>query len=370
MNHSSARIIPFPTDRVAQEHSLELRPVRMGIVGCSGIVPRAVLEPAVHVDGLEIHGVANRTYAKAQMMGEQYGIPVIYPTLEELLADPLVDAVYIGLGNALHAEWIMRSLEAGKHVLVEKPLCLEAGQLPQLEQAAKERGLLLAEAMMVAHHPWQEAIRGLVSSGEYGKLLRTSTRITIPARNDHLDNYRSRAEEGGGCWWDLGCYWLQFVQQISGEQSLSRFAIKGASEFNGPNGCDWTFEAEAVADDGLIASATLSFEQPYACRHVLHFERAIITIPDVFRCNLGFYKMKLKITLLKDGQEIGEAHQHIFEPMNYYVNQLRAFTEQVRQQHRLSNEYAVIDHGLEQAMERIRVLDQVYRDARSGLLQH
>jgi dTDP-3,4-didehydro-2,6-dideoxy-alpha-D-glucose 3-reductase len=368
--NSSARIIPFPVDRAAQEHSLEWRPVRMGIVGCSGIVPRAVLEPAVHVDGLDIHGVANRTYTKAQKMGEQYGIPVIYDTLEELLADPLLDAVYIGLGNALHADWIVRALEAGKHVLVEKPLCLEADQLPALEQAATKRGLLLSEAMMVAHHPWQQTIRSLVTSGEYGKLLRTSTRITIPARNDHLDNYRSRAEEGGGCWWDLGCYWLQFVQQISGEQSLSRFAIKGSSEFDGPNGCDWTFEAEATADDGLVASAMLSFQQPYACRHVLHFEQAIVTIPDVFRCNLGFYKMKLKIVLLKDGEEIGEAKQHVFEPMNYYVNQLRAFTEQVRQQHSLHNEQPVIDHGLEQAMERIRVLDNVYRDARSGLLQH
>ncbi|MFD1886218.1 Gfo/Idh/MocA family protein [Paenibacillus wenxiniae] len=368
--NSSARIIPFPADRVAQEYSLEMRPVRMGIVGCSGIVPRAVLEPAVHVDGLDIHAVANRTYAKAQRMGEQYGIPVIYNTLEELLADPLLDAVYIGLGNMLHADWIMRSLEAGKHVLVEKPLCLEAERLAELEQAAQKRGLLLSEAMMVAHHPWQEAIRRLVTSGEYGKLLRTSTRITIPARNDHLDNYRSRADEGGGCWWDLGCYWLQFLQQISGEQSLSPFAIKGSSAFDGPNGCDWTFEAEAVADDGCVASAMLSFQQPYACRHVLHFEQAIVTIPDVFRCNLGFYKMKLKITLLKDGAEIGEAKQHIFEPMNYYVNQLRAFTEQVRQQHRPNHEHPVIDHGLEQAMERIRVLENVYRDARSGLLQH
>ncbi|WP_322903358.1 Gfo/Idh/MocA family oxidoreductase [Paenibacillus campi] len=366
--NSTARVIPFPA-KVAPERLSGARPVRMGIVGCSGIVPRAVLEPAVYVDELHIHGVANRTFAKAQLMGEQYGVPVIYATLDELLADPLLDAVYIGLGNALHADWIVRALEAGKHVLVEKPLCLQAEQLPQLEAAVRKRGLLLAEAMMVAHHPWQAAVRALVENSTYGKLLRTSTRITIPARHDHLDNYRSRPEEGGGCWWDLGCYWLQFVQQISGEQGLSKFDFKGTSEFNGPNGCDWTFEAEAVADDGFVASAVLSFEQPYACRHVLHFEQAIVTIPDVFRCNLGFYKMKLKIALLQDGQEIGQTHQQLFEPLNYYVNQLRSFTEQVRLHGHNGSEQSIAEHGLMQAMERIRVLDHVYRSARAELLQ-
>ncbi len=366
--NSSARIIPFPAHRMSPEHSLSQRPLRMGIVGCSGIVPRAVLEPAAFLEDLDIHGVANRTFAKAQAMGEHYGIPVIYHTLDELLADPLLDAVYIGLGNSLHAEWILRALEAGKHVLVEKPLCLDAEQLPELEAAAREHQLILSEAMMISHHPWQQAIRSLIESGEYGKLLRTSTRITIPARNDHLDNYRSRKDEGGGCWWDLGCYWLQFMQLVSGEAGLSSLSFKGKSDFNGPNGCDWTFESEAVSDDGFVASATLSFEQPYACRHVLHFEDAIITIPDVFRCNLGFYKMKIKLTLLRDGQEIGEAHQHVFEPMNYYVNQLRAFTDQVRQQQNRNPATPYEDDRLTQAMERIRLLDHVYRDAQTGLL--
>ncbi|MFD1991242.1 Gfo/Idh/MocA family protein [Paenibacillus nicotianae] len=328
--------------------------VKLGILGCSGIVPRAVLDPAPYVDGLEIVGVANRTLSKAESLAEHYGIATIYNSLDELLADPQLDAVYIGLSNELHATWIRKALSAGKHVLVEKPLCLYPEELPIMSAAAQHYGLQLIEGLMVAHHPWQHTLRELIQSGEYGNLIRTVTQLTIPAKDNHQDNYRSHPEQGGGCFWDLGCYWLQFLQQVIGIQHSE---FDGHSLFDGPNGCDWTFEAQARLAHGVTAEAIFSFEKPYSSRHVIYLEHATITINDFFRCNLGFYKLKLKIALLDNGQETGEVRYHTFEPMNYYVNQLRFFRDVI---HHPSHH-----HSLDESVERIHLLSHIHATAKA-----
>ncbi|ANF98737.1 dehydrogenase [Paenibacillus bovis] len=332
-------------------------PVRLGILGCSGIVPRAVLEPAAHVSAIEIAAAANRTYDKARQMADQYGIPTVYDSLDELLADEQLDAVYIGLSNRLHAPWIRRALAAGKHVLVEKPLCLDPAELDSLEEAARRYGVHLTEGIMIAHHPWQQALRSCIQSSQYGALQRIQTRITIPARDDHAGNYRSQPEQGGGCFWDLGCYWLQFLQAVTG---MEQAQFDGQSEFDGPNGCDWTFEAQARLQSGVVAEALFSFEQPYASRHILHFEHATLTINDFFRCNLGFYRIKFKVALLQKGKETGEVHQHVFDPVNYYVNQLRFFSDVVRG-HQSNLPFA-------ESAERIRLLSGIHTAARHRIM--
>lgn len=328
--------------------------VKLGILGCSGIVPRAVLDPAPYVDGLEIVGVANRTLSKAESLAEHYGIATIYGDLDELLADPQLDAVYIALSNELHATWIRKALSADKHVLVEKPLCLYPQELPMLGATAQHHGLQLIEGVMVAHHPWQQTLRELILSGEYGEVQRIVTQLTIPAKEDHHDNYRSRPEQGGGCWWDLGCYWLQFLQAVMGIQDG---VFDGHSLFDGPNGCDWTFEAQAKLTNGVTAEALFSFEKPYSSRHTIHLEHAKITINDFFRCNLGFYKLKLKIALLENGKETGEVRYHTFEPMNYYVNQLRFFRNTIHYQQR--------HHLFTESVERIQLLSNIHAAAKA-----
>ncbi|WP_082208270.1 Gfo/Idh/MocA family protein [Paenibacillus dauci] len=332
-------------------------PVRMGILGCSGIVPRAILEPSAHVSTIEIAGAANRTYDKARQMADQYGIPTVYNSLDELLADEQLDAVYIGLGNRLHAPWIRRALAAGKHVLVEKPLCLDPAELDGLEETARRSGVHLTEGIMIAHHPWQQELRSCIQSSQYGELQRIQTRITIPARDGHAGNYRSQPQQGGGCFWDLGCYWLQFLQAITG---IEQAQFEGKSDFDGPNGCDWTFEAQARLQNGIIADAIFSFEQPYASKHILHFEHATLTINDFFRCNLGFYRIKFKVALLQNGAGTGEVHQHVFDPVNYYVNQLRFFSDVVRGQQ--------TNLPFAESAERIRLLSSIYATARNRMM--
>lgn len=325
-------------------------PVRFGVIGCSSIVPRALLEPARYVEHSAIVAVANRTAAKAELMAEQYGIRTVHRTPAELLNDSEVDAVYIALSNDLHAEWIARALSAGKHVLVEKPLCLHTDELDLIESALRAGGPYLLEGVMVRYHPWQDKLRTMVSDRSFGRLRSVETSLCIPAKNGHKDNYRSRPEQGGGCFRDLGVYWLQFLQTLVGLEGAS---FQGQSSFDGPSGCDWSFQAQAEYPDGLRATALCSFERPYRCSHTLTFDDAVVSLNDCFRANLGFYKMTLRIR--RSGELSAKAE---FGPMNYYVNQLDYFCRMVHG--------TAVPVPFGESAERIRLLDSIYQSARQS----
>ena len=350
----------------AQEPAM--RDIRFGIIGCSAIAPRALLEPIRHVAGARVTALANRTVAKAGEMADRFGVSVVYRHAEDMLKDPDIDAVYIALSNDLHAEWIGKALRAHKHVLVEKPLCLNTADLAPLAATVEQSSAYLLEGVMVQHHPWQRELRRIVESERYGRLCSIETSLCIPAKEGHADNYRSRPEQGGGCFWDLGVYWLQLLQAIVG---LEQAEFHSQSDFDGPHGCDWTFRAQAHYPSGLKASALFSFERPYHCAHVLTFDSAVVTLKDCFRANLGFYKMTLKTEIKKDimpnitdadrlpGLSQTSSHtKTVFEPMNYYVNQLNAFCSIIR------GEAEPIP--FREAAERVRLLAAIHEAARSG----
>ncbi len=258
-------------------------------------------------------------------------------------------------------------------MLVEKPLCLSTADLIPLAATVEQSSAYLLEGVMVQHHPWQRELRRIVESGCYGRLRTIATSLCIPAKDGHVHNYRSRPEQGGGCFWDLGVYWLQLLQAAVG---LEQAEFRSQSDFNGPHGCDWTFHAQAHYPGGLEASALFSFERPYRCAHVFTFDSAVVTLQDCFRANLGFYKITLKTEMTDIGRDItpniaatdasteGPSHRlqskmkTVFEPMNYYVNQLEAFCSIIR------GEAEPIP--FREAAERVRLLAAIHEAARSG----
>ncbi|WP_339249741.1 Gfo/Idh/MocA family oxidoreductase [Paenibacillus sp. FSL P2-0136] len=291
---------------------------KLGILGASSIAVPAMLEPARIVDKVKINAIANRTLAKAEAMAEAYQIPYVAASLDELLELDDLDGVYIALSNELHTQWAIRALNAGKHVLVEKPICLHPEEAEQLRLAKDNPAApKLTEGLMIACHPWQQALKGIVDSGEFGALRRISTRISVPAKNRHAGNYRSVRGKGGGAFADLGCYWLQFVQTLAGLQPEE---ILAQSAFDGPDGCDWTFQAALQYKNGLRAECLTSFELPFRASHILYFDHTVLTVPDFFRPIKGFYKLKIRHDLPDNRTTLCE-----FEPLNYYVGQLEAF---------------------------------------------
>jgi predicted dehydrogenase len=179
--------------------------IRWGVLSTANIGVAKVL-PAMQRGTLcEVTAIASRDLAKAQATAKQLGIPKAYGSYQELLADPEIDAIYNPLPNHLHVPWSIKAIEAGKHVLCEKPIALTTAEAQTLADAARQHPQLkVMEAFMYRHHPqWQRA-RQIVSAGGIGA-LRTIQSI-FSYYNDDPGNIRNQADIGGGGLMDIGCY--------------------------------------------------------------------------------------------------------------------------------------------------------------------
>jgi predicted dehydrogenase len=179
--------------------------IRWGILSTAKIGVEKVI-PAMQRGTLtEVVAIASRTEAKARQAADKLGIAKSYGSYEALLADPDVDAIYNPLPNDQHVPWSIKALEAGKHVLCEKPIGLSALEGRQLaDTSAKFPKLKLMEAFMYRHHPQWKAAKELVQSGRIGKLRTIQTFFSYYSDDPH--NIRSRPELGGGGLMDIGCY--------------------------------------------------------------------------------------------------------------------------------------------------------------------
>jgi predicted dehydrogenase len=185
-----------------KEDSME--PVRWGVLSVSGHYALRIHPPLSRLAEARIVAIASRDKARAAEAAAGFGIPKSYGSYAELIADPEIEAVYMPLPNSIHAEWAIAALKAGKHVLCEKPLAMDAAQAKAMATVAKEKGLLLMEAFMYRFHPqWQRA-REIIASGELGSLRAIQSWFTYDLGDP--TNIRNRPETGGGALYDIGCY--------------------------------------------------------------------------------------------------------------------------------------------------------------------
>jgi predicted dehydrogenase len=193
--------------------------VRWGVLSTADIGVKKVIPAMKQGEYCEMVGIASRNPAKAQAVAQQLGFARAYGSYEALLADPEIEAVYIPLPNHLHVPWSIKALEAGKHVLCEKPIGLTSAEGQQLlDESKKHPHLKVMEAFMYRHHPqWQRA-KKLVKEGAIGELRTIQTFFSY--YNDDPENIRNMAEIGGGGLMDIGCYCI----------SLSRFIFDAEPE--------------------------------------------------------------------------------------------------------------------------------------------
>jgi predicted dehydrogenase len=186
--------------------------VRWGVLSTANIGVEKVIPGMAQGEYCDLVGIASRSLEKARAVADELGFTKVYGSYQELLEDPEIEAVYIPLPNHLHVPWSIVALEAGKHVLCEKPIGLTSAEAEELLQVSREHPeLKIMEAFMYRHHPqWQRA-RALVQEGAIGELRTTQTFFSY--HNVDPDNIRNMAEIGGGGLMDIGCYCI----------SLSRF---------------------------------------------------------------------------------------------------------------------------------------------------
>ena len=207
--------------------------VKWGILSTADI-NRKLLAGAAESNDVEVVAVGSRDLARAEEFARTWGIERAYGTYDELLADPEVEAVYIPLPNTMHSEWSIRALEAGKHVLCEKPFSRHIADVERAFAAANATGLHLSEAFMHRHHPQTTRVAELVASGAIGEL-----RVIRAAFSYSLydaDNIRLRPDAEGGSLMDVGCYCVSGARLLGGEPE----AVVGAAHI-GSSGTDWVF---------------------------------------------------------------------------------------------------------------------------------
>jgi len=167
----------------------------------------------------ELVAVASRDGQRAKSFAAEHGIPQSFGSYEALLERDDLDAVYIPLPNSLHREWAIRAAEAGKHVLCEKPLALDAAECAEMEAAARDHGVKLMEAFMYRFHPRTERVIELVRGGRIGDLGAVRSAFTFRLRSS--ENIRLDPDLGGGALMDVGCYCVNVSRTIVGEEPVS-----------------------------------------------------------------------------------------------------------------------------------------------------
>ncbi|MFZ1468838.1 MAG: Gfo/Idh/MocA family oxidoreductase [Paracoccaceae bacterium] len=196
-----------------------MQTVRWGILGAANFA-RHHMAPAIHAaEGAELSALATSDPAKAA--GFQAFCPGLrlHSSYEALLADPDIDAVYIPLPNHLHVDWTLKALRAGKHVLTEKPIALQADQIDQIIAERDRTGLLAAEAFMIVHHPQWHRAKEWLQAGEIGTLRHVDAAFSFHLSD--MDNIRNRPETGGGSLRDIGVYTFGSTRFVTGAEPVA-----------------------------------------------------------------------------------------------------------------------------------------------------
>lgn len=233
-----------------------MQTVRWGLLSTANINRRVI--PAIRQSRRgELVAVASRSKDSAISYAKEWDIPVSFESYEAMLASDKVDAIYISLPNQLHAEWAIRSMEAGKHVLCEKPMALTLNEVDRMTAVSQKTGMVLAEAFMYRHHPQTKMIGEWVQNGLLGTIKRIEASFSFHLT--YRDNIRLQPELGGGSLWDIGVYPVSFAQFVMGSAPT---AVLGYQQI-GDSGVDEQFFGQLLYSDGAVAQINCSFQLPY-----------------------------------------------------------------------------------------------------------
>jgi predicted dehydrogenase len=320
-------------------------PIRIGVLGAAAIVPMALTNPARNVPEAQIVAIAARDPRRAQRFAKRNNIPRVHQTYNDLLADPQIDAIYNPLPNGLHAEWTIRALRAGKHVLCEKPIASNAAEAEAMAKVSQETRLILSEAFAYRYHPLMARVKEIIASGAIGKVQHIHAQFSflLPVPN----NIRFKYDLAGGALMDCGCYPVSLIRHIAeAEPSVER----AEARLFAPQ-VDHNMTADFSFHDGRTAHMECGMLSPKLFRSVLNVKGDAGTLrvlspfqPHVF----NLLTVKGKTGNLRPVRRVsGE---------NSYALQLRAFIQAIRGETKLNT-------NPNDAIGNMRVIDAIYEKA-------
>ena len=240
-------------------------------------INRSLIKPLTASKRTRLLAVASRNISSAEAYAREWKIPRAHGSLEALLADPEVDVIYNSLPNHLHAEWTIKALHAGKHVLCEKPFALTLAEVDAMSAAARETGKVLTEAFMYRHHAQTLKVKEIVDGGRLGKLQLIKGAFTFTLNRE--GNFRWMSEAGGGSIWDVGCYPISYARMIVGAEPVE---VSGW-QVTGPGGADESFIGQMRFEGGVHAQFDSGFKSPFRSMIEIVGSEASLNIPAPFK---------------------------------------------------------------------------------------
>lgn len=320
------------------------RPIRFGVLGAARIVPKALIDPARIVPGVEVTAIAARDPARAREFAARHAIARVHTTYADLIRDPEIDVIYNPLPNSLHCSWTIAALNAGKHVLCEKPLASNADEAKRMADAAAKSGRILGEAFHYCYHPLAARVREIIGSGVLGAIRHLEARFTVPMAPEN--NIRFEWILAGGATMDLGCYSLHMIRHFSG---MTPRVVQATAKV-GPPKIDLAMEVEMQLGARITARmlCSMASDTRIAALFIARGERGEMIVTNPVGPHLG-NKIVLKTA---DGEKEESASGD-----TSYTHQLRAFAAAVR------GDRAPFPTDGAEGVINMRVIDEVYRAA-------
>jgi predicted dehydrogenase len=263
--------------------------IRWGILGYARIARESLIPAIIRSSNSVVQAVASRQETNLAACRAKFPTPAVYADYEALLRDPDVDAVYIPLPNSLHWEWTIRAAECGKHVLCEKPLCLNAEQCREMIAACEANHVLLMEAFMYRYTDRTRQVLEVLRSGALGEVNFISSTFRFFYTNP--DSIKFKPELGGGSLYDAGCYPVNFIGMVmdeiigGGPGEASPESISAQSVRQG--GVDIAYSALLKYPSGLIAALHSGYNSQKHVHSEISGTRGALVIPDTFFDNAG-----------------------------------------------------------------------------------
>jgi predicted dehydrogenase len=328
--------------------------VKFGVLGVSRFAMKKSLPRMAKCPEFQLHAIASRSEDKAAKAAEKLSVPVSYETYEKLLSDPSIDAVYIPLPIAMHAEWSIRALNSGKHVLCEKPIALSEAEAREIAEVQRYTGLIVAEATMIRRHPQWRYVKEQIASNRIGKLR--SIEFTVTYGNFDPGNIRNIKHLGGGALLDVGCYGVNVARWLFGEEPL---AVVAMAEIDPDFGTDRLISAILRFRQGQAVITTGTQQAEYEGARIIGTAGSIeLSVPLKSPPD---YQCRVEVDDRRDPFGSG-CGVEVFEIADQFTLQAENFCHAV-----LLGE--PVENPLHDAILNMRVLDGIRRSVRSGRVE-
>lgn len=315
--------------------------LRIGVLGCAKIAKRSVIPAMLTIDGIELVAVSSRTEDKANEYAELFNCEAVVG-YQNLLDREDIDVIYMPLPTGLHEEWVIKALQAGKHIHIEKSLAMDYDSATRMVDMARDKNLLIMENFMFLYHGQHQFVQELIDKGEIGELRCFRSSFGFPPLPE--GNFRYNKELGGGALLDAAAYTVRASQLFLGNDLW----VEAATLNNNGSEVDLYGGAYLKAENGSFAEVAFGFDNFYQCNYEIWGSTGKITAHRSFTPGADY---KPVITVEKQG----EVEEHVVAAENHFVNILKEFVNTVN-----SGQY---ETKYEEVLNQARILHGIRKKA-------